>query len=144
MSRKVILKSSDGLQIEVEQDSLRFSGVLREMESDQFSVSNVDGVILKKLMEWCEYHQNVLPSPSFEGISSWDFEFLNVDSGTLFELINAANYLAIEDVLRFCCQKVGSTLYDKSPEEIRQILNITSDFTPEEEEQIRLENAWCD
>jgi len=32
----------------------------------------------------------------------------------------------------------------KSPEEIRQIFNIVNDFTPEEEEQIRMENEWVE
>ena len=31
----------------------------------------------------------------------------------------------------------------KSPEQIRQLFNIKNDFTPEEEEQIRKENEWC-
>jgi hypothetical protein len=32
----------------------------------------------------------------------------------------------------------------KSPEEIRRILNLEYDFTPEEEDQIRRENEWAE
>jgi hypothetical protein len=32
----------------------------------------------------------------------------------------------------------------KSPEEIRKTFNIVNDFTPEEEEQVRRENEWCE
>lgn len=32
----------------------------------------------------------------------------------------------------------------KTPEEIRKQFNIKNDFTPEEEEQVREENAWCE
>ncbi|MBA0675637.1 hypothetical protein Goari_017172 [Gossypium aridum] len=31
----------------------------------------------------------------------------------------------------------------KSPVEIRKTFNIKNDFTPEEEEEIRRENAWA-
>jgi len=30
----------------------------------------------------------------------------------------------------------------KSPEELRKLFNVENDFTPEEEEAIRKENAW--
>lgn len=32
----------------------------------------------------------------------------------------------------------------KTPEEIRKTFNIKNDFTPEEEEQVRKENEWCE
>ncbi len=32
----------------------------------------------------------------------------------------------------------------KSTDEIRKTFNITNDFTPEEEEQIRRENEWAE
>ena len=32
----------------------------------------------------------------------------------------------------------------KSPEEIRERFNIVNDFTPEEEEEVRRENAWSE
>ena len=46
-------------------------------------------------------------------------------------------------------QKHISTVADdikkcKTPQEIRRRYNIKNDFTPEEEEEIRKENDWCE
>lgn len=62
----------------------------------------------------------------------------------LFELTLAANYLDIRPLLDLCCARIASFIKGKSPEEIRKNLNIEMDFTPEEEAQIRAENAWAD
>ena len=32
----------------------------------------------------------------------------------------------------------------KTPDEIRKTFNIKENFTPEEEEQVRKENGWCE
>ena len=94
-----------------------------------------------------------------DDIPSWDVEFLKVDQGTLFELIlvnlypkiprkwtilKAANYLDVRGLLDVACKTVANMIKGKTPEEIRRTFNIKNDFTPEEEEQIRRENAWCE
>lgn len=62
----------------------------------------------------------------------------------LFELINAANYLAIHILLDCACEKVASYIKEcRTPQELRDRFNITNDFTPEEEEKIKAENAWA-
>jgi hypothetical protein len=38
-----------------------------------------------------------------------------------------------------CTRRAG-----KTPEEIRKTFGIKNDFTPEEEEQVRRENEWCE
>lgn len=56
----------------------------------------------------------------------------------------AANYLDIKALLDVGCKTVANMIKGKSPEEIRKTFNITNDFTPEEEEQIRRENEWAE
>lgn len=56
----------------------------------------------------------------------------------------AANFLEIKDLLDLTCKTVANMIKGKSPEEIRVTFNIKNDFTPEEEEQVRKENEWCD
>lgn len=59
-------------------------------------------------------------------------------------LIQAANYMDIKPLLDVGCKTVANMIKGKSPEEIRKTFNITNDFTPEEEEQIRRENEWAE
>lgn len=61
---------------------------------------------------------------------------VQVDQGTLFELILAANYLDIKGLLDVTCKTVANMIKGKTPEEIRRTFNIKNDFTPEEEEQV--------
>lgn len=69
---------------------------------------------------------------------------LQVDQGTLFELILAANYLDIKGLLDVTCKTVANMIKGKTPEEIRKTFNIKNDFTASEEEQVRKENEWCE
>jgi hypothetical protein len=52
--------------------------------------------------------------------------------------------LDVRGLLDVSCKTVANMIKGKSPEEIRRTFNIKNDFTPDEEEQIRRENAWCE
>ncbi|CAI0553859.1 unnamed protein product [Linum tenue] len=101
---------------------------------------NVTGRILAKVIEYCKKHHE---APKPDGFASWDEDFVKVDQNTLFDLILAANYLNIKDLLDLTCQTVANMMKGKTPEEIRAIFNIKNDFTPEEEEEVRRENQWA-
>jgi S-phase kinase-associated protein 1 len=102
------------------------------------------------VIEYATMHKDDPPPPpeeemkpkSSEDIEEQDREFMNVDQGTLFELILAANYLDMKNLLDLGCKTVANMIKGKSVEEIRKTFNIVNDFTPEEEEQIRKENEW--
>ena len=119
-------------------------------EGDDIPIPNVQGKILAKVIEFCNKHAKAAPegegessSAESEELKAWDAEFCNVDQGTLFELILAANYLNIKPLLDLTCMTVANMIKGKSPEEIRETFNIENDFTPEEEEEVRRENQWA-
>ncbi|VDL82742.1 unnamed protein product [Nippostrongylus brasiliensis] len=154
------LVTNDGEKFTVSRDVIRLSTTINTMihdlnlddESEDIPICNVSGPIMQKVLQWCTYHKDDVVRPndadSFEkrtdDIPKWDADFLKVDHSTLFELILAANYLDIKGLLDVTCKTVANMIKGKTPEEIRRVFNIKNDLTPEEEEQIRRENAWCE
>ncbi|TPX74856.1 hypothetical protein CcCBS67573_g03881 [Chytriomyces confervae] len=116
------------------------------------SISNAPKLTLFAVIEYATMHKDDPPSapetdakPSTsEDIEDRDKQFLNVDQGTLFEIILAANYLDMKSLLDVGCKTVANMIKGKTVEEVRALFNIVNDFTPEEEEQIRKENEWCE
>ena len=155
------LQSSDGeifpVDVLIAKQSVTIKTMLEDLgmdeeDEEEVPLPNVNAAILKKVIQWAGYHKDDPPLPEdddnkekrTDDISSWDADFLKVDQGTLFELILAANYLDIKGLLDVTCKTVANMIKGKTPEEIRKTFNIKNDLTPEEEEQIRKENEWCE
>ena len=80
-----------------------------------------------------------------DDIPPWDQEFMRkVDQSTMFEIILAANFLDIKELLEVGCKTVANMIKGKSTEELRNLFGIVNDLTPAEEEKIRTENSWCE
>merc|ERR1711924_554293 len=104
----------------------------------------VEGNILELVLKYCTYHHENKETKEEEK-NAWDAEFVKVDDDTLFSLILAANYLDIKTLLDLTCKTVADYIKQcKTPQEIRRRFNIKNDFTPQEEEEVRKENAWCE
>ncbi|CAN1122350.1 SKP1-like protein 1A [Linum perenne] len=152
--RKFTLISSDGESFQVEEAIAMESQTIKHMIEDDCAgeaipLPNVHSKILAKVIEYCKKHVEtpkpdaVSTSNADDSLKQWDTDFAKVDQATLFDLILAANYLNIKDLLDLTCQTVADMIKGKSPEEIRKIFNIKNDFTPEEEEEVRRENQWA-
>eukprot|EP00253_Pinus_taeda_P018190 PITA_18190 len=152
--RKVTLKSSDNQLFHVTEAVASESEYMKMMIEDTDTANaipllNVYSKILSKVMEYCKYHVKAQmlaagkSAISEDEIRTWDEEFVKVDEATLSDLILAADYLHIKNLLDLTCQNVADMIKDKTPEEIRKIFNIENDFTPEEEEEVRRENQWA-
>ncbi|MBA0868610.1 hypothetical protein Goshw_016218 [Gossypium schwendimanii] len=151
--RKIILKSSDGENFEVDEAVALESQTIKHMIEDDCAdngipLPNVTSKILSKVIEYCKKHVEASKSEDRSGsldddLKTWDADFVKVDQATLFDLILAANYLNIKGLLDLTCQTVADMIKGKTPEEIRKTFNIKNDFTPEEEEEVRRENQWA-
>ncbi|XP_034931558.1 SKP1-like protein 1B [Populus alba] len=151
--RKFVLKSSDGESFEVDEAVAVESQTIKHMIEDDCAdngipLPNVTSKVLAKVIEYCKKHvespkSDDRPSCAADDLKAWDTEFVKVDQATLFDLILAANYLNIKNLLDLTCQRVADMIKGKTPEEIRKTFNIKNDFTPEEEEEVRRENQWA-
>ncbi|CAM6041351.1 unnamed protein product [Sphagnum compactum] len=152
--KRVKLKSSDDEMFEVEEAVAFESQAVKNMIEDTgmdhpIPLPNVSSKILAKVIEYCKYHvenqkaSDDKPATSEDEIKAWDLDFVKVDQATLFDLILAANYLNIKNLLDLTCQTVADMIKGKTPEEIRKTFNIKNDFTPEEEDEVRRENQWA-
>ncbi|XP_076934902.1 SKP1-like protein 1A [Bidens hawaiensis] len=149
-SKTIVLRSSDGETFEVDEAVAVESQTIKHMIEDgcadtSIPLPNVTSKILSKVIEYCKKH---VEAPGTEDkvaddIKAFDADFVKVDQSTLFDLILAANYLNIKSLLDLTCQTVADMIKGKTPEEIRKTFNIKNDFTPEEEEEVRRENAWA-
>ncbi|KAJ3092666.1 suppressor of kinetochore protein mutant [Physocladia obscura] len=155
----VKITSSDNQEFTIAKEIANQSVLIKNMLEDvgeaddqPIPLPNVSGAILQKVIEYATMHKDDPPAApeeetrpkSSEDIEERDKEFMNVDQGTLFEIILAANYLDMKNLLDLGCKTVANMIKGKSVEEIRKTFNIVNDFTPEEEEQIRKENEWCE
>lgn len=138
----VTLISSDGKSFRVDSELVKQSTTIKNMLDDighevaqksGIDLPNVSSEVLQLVLEY-------LKAPQKEG-SLKDGDKLS--QSTVFEVIQAANYLDIKWLLDASCLLIASMIKGKSPEDIRKFFNIKNDFTPEEEEQIRKDNAWC-
>ncbi|WKX88997.1 hypothetical protein Q1695_008558 [Nippostrongylus brasiliensis] len=108
-------------------------------------IPNVTSEVFRKVLAWCEQHKSQGQDGSTpRQMEEWVDDYFKVEHRMLFEIIMAANYLDIPGLLDDACKRVALMMKGKTPEEIRNMFNIANDFTPEEEDEIRKENAWCE
>jgi S-phase kinase-associated protein 1 len=142
---------------EVERVAAEHSAVIRtlleDFDEDQLNDAiipisvDISDECLAKVFGWvirCKDEPKLVDSDKLAVFTDWDRAFFDaIESHMLFEILVATNYLEISPLYEMGCQIVADMIRGKTTEEIRGILNIKNDFTPEEEEAIRKENAWA-
>ncbi|KAI0020499.1 Skp1 family, dimerization domain-containing protein [Xylariomycetidae sp. FL0641] len=165
----VTLKASDDVLVTATRRAAEKSVIIRDMLSDlddavlegAIPIFNVAGATLEQVVGWCERHaadaepSSAKPPPppplddddnnNNNNLTDEDRAFLGaLDTREgLLEVILAANYLDIKDLLDQACRTVADRLSGKSTQQMREILGVENDFDPAEEEQLRKDNAWA-
>uniref|UniRef100_A0A7N0UD76 SKP1-like protein n=1 Tax=Kalanchoe fedtschenkoi TaxID=63787 RepID=A0A7N0UD76_KALFE len=164
----VKLESAEGEQFEVPREAAFMSSVVKSFVEDDQSegdepirIANVAGPVLAKVLEYCKKHAEKPPSSASssssseeyvydyetekwkEALARWDEEYCKMDQETLLDVIAAANYLDVRDLLMATTKAVADQFKGKSPEEIREQFGIVNDYTPEDEAKVREEVSWA-
>ncbi|CAJ2633188.1 SKP1-like protein 1A [Trifolium pratense] len=149
---KFTLKSHDGETFEVDEAVALQSETIKYLIEDgcannTIPIPNVSSKILAMIIEYCKKHVEAEAAssdkkPSEDDLNAWDAEFVKIDSASLFELVIAANFLNIKNLLILTCNTIAEIIKGKTAEEIRQTFNIKNDFSAEEQEEIHKENEW--
>ena len=157
---KVKVVAEEGEEVEIDRKIAEMSKLIKEIldgkdddDDESIPIPNVKKATLEKVIGFCEHHlEDALPEiekplktnnlsdvvPEFYGT------YIDIEVEPLYELILAANYLDIRELLELSCAKVASLMRGKTIPEIREMFHIENDFTPEEEAQIKEENRWAE
>ncbi|EGT48145.1 hypothetical protein CAEBREN_10018 [Caenorhabditis brenneri] len=145
--------ANDGVEFKVSELAIQQSETLQRLVStmcytpedvekkDAIPIENIDGATLKLVFEWCEHHKGeAIPEdddsvPKNVVIPEFDAKLMEIDNEQLFNLICAANYLNIKQLLNVSCKKVANMAKGKSPEELRVIFEIPTDEEDEAAEK---------
>ena len=148
---KVIMISSDGERFEISKKAAMRSKIVKDCifgnneDRIEFMANGVKGADMKKVVEYLEHYKDEepklidrpLPSSNFkECVDEWDYNFIDLELGTIFDISLAANYLDIQPLLELSSAKIASL--------VKTIKDWPkAEYTTEEEQQIIKDNKWC-
>ena len=128
-----------GLDYNVARRSVVISNLINDLGTGgPITVPEVRGVVMEKIVEWCTHYSSELATlVAVEGhstickqasdMSPWDQWFMQVEPDMLCEIILAADFLEISDLLSQGCTTVSNMIKGTSSEQIRMAVG-TLDF----------------
>ncbi|XP_021900551.1 SKP1-like protein 13 [Carica papaya] len=153
--KTITLITGDGKYVEVEEKvAMEFAIVKSFFEDNSFASSTkkfmipVPNVSAEMLEQIVSYVNGILPLRSKTGgekeIEAYNRAFVEqLSLENLKDMMLAANYLDIRDLIDLLCQGVADGIKNKSVEFVRKFFGIENDYTEEEEAELRRQNAWA-
>ncbi|XP_057454024.1 SKP1-like protein 14 [Lotus japonicus] len=145
-SKMISFKTADGDFFEVEPSIAKEMQTVQNLfdaDADTVSASaiplpKVSTREFTRIIDYCKNHRAAGKAKDS------DDEFTKALSNEeLMELLLAANYLGMKDLIEFLSQCIADRIANKSVEVVRKLFRFTdSGYTPEEEAKKREENAW--
>ena len=124
LDAEIQISSSDGKIINISKKAANRSGILKGMMEDfpdelSFPMKTIKGNILEKIKNYLMHYKDEEPkeieiplkSNNFsECVNNWDFNFLGSDIDTIFDLLEAANYLDIKPLHELVSAFLGANI----------------------------------
>ncbi len=140
----VAILTADGKMFDISDeivDKIRMiKNAAEEFCDEIIPIPTVNSDIFSMIVEFCAFKAD---ERDFGATEKFVTNFFDVPTDVLFDIISASNFLDAPDVLDAACSAAANLLRDKTPEEIRTILNIENKMTPEEEAEVIKENSWA-
>lgn len=159
----VWIETKEGKRYRVQKRLLNMFGMIKNMttalgeldDETTLPLSEVRGPTFNLMTQWAEHHvDDPLDSDPddeedkdrrIDDIPQWDQNFINqLSRSQVFEMLQACNYLDLPLLLEQLAKTVAGWMKGKTVEEVRAEFGIVNDYTPEEEERLKKENAWAE
>ncbi|CAI0555499.1 unnamed protein product [Linum tenue] len=154
--KTITLKSAEGEMFQVEEAVAMELATVKNffddgtIDSDNAAAAviplpNVSAQPLSRIIVYCrkqvEFRGSAAPESEKRSFSDEFVKKLELEE--VRDLVLAANYLNIPYLLDVLNQNVADRIQNKSVEFVRKFFGIENDFTPEEEQAVREQNAWA-
>ena len=146
-NEEIILISSESNPVEIKAKAAKRSNLIKEFIKDfpenNIPLNSINYKTLLKIKEYLEHYENSepkeirqpLPKKDFKNIvDSWDYNFIDLQNETIFEIMLAANYMDIRPLLNLTCAKIASEITGKNEQQIRDLFKMGKDCCIDENE----------
>lgn len=139
---------------------ISFMNLTNKFRENETNILNINQDIFNKIREFGNFYLslehkkekdmfknpklifNIKSENNESNIKNWCNNFLDMNIDKLLALMNESQELDIKELLNICCYKLSNIINNKSIDEIKNMLNITSNLSTEEIYSIRSENSW--
>ena len=144
---EITLISSDNQKIQIDSKIVEKSDFLKDKiensnKNIEINLPEINYNTLQKIVQYLIHYKEKEPQQIPKPLSSnnlsnvideWDINFIkNMDMNSIYDLINASNYLEIPSLLDLCCAYIITLIKGKPIEEMRKIFNIECDLSDEQ------------
>lgn len=122
---------------EIGRKSELIKNIIEDLDQDiEIPLQQVKSDTLEKVLEYCTHYKDTsfIENKDLENINEWDKSYINVDQETLNDIILAANFMNIPDLLELSCKTVANQLKNKSLDEIREFFGMPENKETENKE----------